>query len=145
MDHTEGFEDDPELDDDGTAEDDQDGGAGEAKKRTSSGSQMQGRRKSGGEEHRQLKRKKRVAAQLETLAEFVEYHLKAEESDEEGRGGGVIEEVHAALRKQEAAGAGAVGCDRLAAISAAMDHESNLVVLLAEACLSVPQKSGMSC
>lgn len=56
----------------------------------------EGRRQSastGGEEQRVLRRKKRVAAQLETFAEFVEYHLGEER--EEGE-----EEVGEALRQQ---------------------------------------------
>lgn len=41
-----------------------------------------------------LRRQKRIAVQLETLAEFVEYHLGEEE------GGRVCEEVEEALRLQ---------------------------------------------
>lgn len=134
MDHTEGFEED-ESDDERDIDED---GGGAAKKRSSSG---QGKRKSGaGEELRELKRKRRVAVQLETLAEFVEYHLG--EDDEQPGSKQVLKEVSEALMQQEVAGV--VSSENLASICAITDRESNLIVLLAEACLALPKKSGTS-
>jgi hypothetical protein len=106
MDHTEGFE---EGDDDGTGADG--AGSGEedeatgSKSRKSSGSNGKAKvkRKAGDAEMAALTRKKRIAAQLETLLEFAELHL---------------------LHLNQSGGS------------------LDLLVLLADACLSLPSRSG---
>jgi hypothetical protein len=106
MDHTEGFE---EGGDDGTGADG--AGSGEedeatgSKSRKSSGSNGKAKvkRKAGDAEMAALTRKKRIAAQLETLLEFAELHL---------------------LHLNQSGGS------------------LDLLVLLADACLSLPSRSG---
>ena len=126
MDHTEGFEDDPSLDNI-MGNKSSDNRRGKSQKLLVI------------DEHLMLKQKKRTAIQLETLAEFVEYHLSSEESD--GMDGtAMYEEVDAALQHQQEMSS--VCGHTLATASALTDRESNLIALLAEACLFIPQKSG---
>ena len=122
MDHTEGFEDEEEDDASSRQED-----SGSRKRRKSD---VNSRRKSG-EEQRLLAKNKRIVAQIETLAEFVEYHL----SDDDTGAQSTLEEALGNMTDSTEWG-------QLEEANAVSDRESNLLLLLVEACLSIPQKAG---